>query len=676
MTPVPTTDWLALTLPPGSSAAALLDDLLRGVVSRQRNLDQPEHIEAQALTMGHQLLATCPPDAPVVMGVVVDTAAATLTLALDPASKRTIPLPASAPPNAPATERDSGLGMGLYLMRQLLDEVAYAPQPGRNKWRLAKSLPATETSLTVPTPVIELSLPATHKYLNLLGVAIEHLLAQIPGLNQPAETSYATQLAVQEAAANIVDHAYAGQTAGRIDARLRLEPAPLRLVVELTDNASTTFDLSALPEPTFFTAEAAGGLGRSLLTGGAMLFVSTTIVNAGNYLFNLILGRWLGPAAFADLSLIVTLMLMVTLVTATFQTVSTKFAAAYAAAGVPGQLGGLRRWLGRVAWLSGGGLMLLLALGAPLWASFFHTESFWPFVILAIGLPVYFAQGVDRGILQGQTRFGLLSLSYQAEMWVRLVIAVLLVALGGAVNGAVAALTASFVGTWLVARHGVKGLPGGLLPETERRVIIAFAGPVGLALVGQILINNSDILIVKRFFSPEAAGHYAALALIGRIVFFATWSVVTVLFPVVAQRHQRGESHRHLLAASLGLVVAVSAGIIGATLLFPELIVGLLFGAEYLSIAPLLWLYGVATMLYALSNVVISYRLSLGNSGGSVLAVIGGVAQVTALWLFHDSLEQVVLVQIYLMAGLLALLLAWDMALQFKPSASATHSTR
>ena len=40
------------------------------------------------------------------------------------------------------------------------------------------------------------------------------------------------------------------------------------------------------------------------------------------------------------------------------------------------------------------------------------------------------------------------------------------------------------------------------------------------------------------------------------------------------------------------------------------------------------------------------------------------------------SLQQVVLVQIYLMAGLLALLLLWDTALQFRPSASATNSTR
>ncbi|HEX5688822.1 MAG TPA: polysaccharide pyruvyl transferase family protein, partial [Roseiflexaceae bacterium] len=67
-----------------------------------------------------------------------------------------------------------------------------------------------------------------------------------------------------------------------------------------------------------------------VLGAGALLFASMTIVNAGNYLFNLILGRWLGPAAFADLSLIITLLLVVTLITSALQTVSARFSAIYA----------------------------------------------------------------------------------------------------------------------------------------------------------------------------------------------------------------------------------------------------------------------------------------------------------------------------------------------------------
>ena len=73
-------------------------------------------------------------------------------------------------------------------------------------------------------------------------------------------------------------------------------------------------------------------IGNPLLTGSTLFFISTTLVNGGNYLFNLILGRWLGPALFADVSIIITLFLFFTFITAGFQQTATKFAAIYSAA--------------------------------------------------------------------------------------------------------------------------------------------------------------------------------------------------------------------------------------------------------------------------------------------------------------------------------------------------------
>lgn len=397
------------------------------------------------------------------------------------------------------------------------------------------------------------------------------------------------------------------------------------------------------------------------LTAGSLLLVSMTIVNIGNYLFNLILGRWLGPAAFADVNLMVTLLLMSILITATLQIVSAKFAAIYTTADDPERVSGLRRWLGRWAWGVGVAILTIFVFGAPLWQEFFHTRSAWPFVLLGLGLPFYLAQGVDRGILQGQKRFGLLAASYQTEMWVRLAAALAFVALGWSVNGAVGGISLSFVATWAVARQANISLPRmKFLATPDRLKILSFAGPVGAALIGQILINNSDILIVKHFFVAEQAGQYAALALIGRIVFFATSSVVAVMFPMVAQKQQKGEAHRHLLAISLGVVALVSLGIVGLTVIAPELIIGLLFGKAYLSIAPLLWLYAIATLFYALANVLVYYRLSLGNGGGSVLAVLAGAAQVLGLWFWHNSLLIVVMIQICIMAIFLCILLTWD----------------
>lgn len=401
---------------------------------------------------------------------------------------------------------------------------------------------------------------------------------------------------------------------------------------------------------------------NSFLSGSAMLLISMTIVNAGNYLFNLILGRWLGRAAFADLSLMVTLMLMVTFFTATLQLTAAKFAATHLAEERPEATVALRRWMGRSAWIGGVVAAAIVAGGAPFWQTFFNTASPWPFVILGVGMPVYFAQGVDRGILQGQMRFGRLSASYQAEMWVRLVFGLLLVNLGWSVNGAVLAITLSFIATWIVAQPKLGELSAEPITDSQRKLIMAFAWPVVVVQISQILINNSDIVIVKRFFEPVDAGEYAALALIGRVVFFATWSVVTTLFPIVAKRHAAGEAHRNLLWGGLGIVTAISTVIVAMTVLIPEFIVMTLFGEAYLGIAPVLWQYAIATMLYAMANVIVNYRLSADKNFGTYLATAAGALQVILLWIFHANIEQVVHVQIGIMGCLIVALLIWDAA--------------
>jgi O-antigen/teichoic acid export membrane protein len=261
-------------------------------------------------------------------------------------------------------------------------------------------------------------------------------------------------------------------------------------------------------------------------------------------------------------------------------------------------------------------------------------------------------------MLQGRTSFKILAISYQVEMWSRLLVSIGLVALGLSVDGAVTGISLSFFFTWLVARHAVRGLETTEDISKEMRLgLLTFAAPVLISQLGQILINNSDVILVKRFFATSEAGQYAALALIGRIVFFATWSVVTTMFPIVAQKQKMGEPHGHLLWISLGIVAGVSAPVILLTMLAPEFVVRILFGENYLGVASLVWQYALATSLYAMANVVINYRLSLGMGKETGFAIAAGLAQVLGIILFHRSLQQVVIVQVVVMTGLFLSLL-------------------
>ena len=56
-----------------------------------------------------------------------------------------------------------------------------------------------------------------------------------------------------------------------------------------------------------------------------LFMVSVLAVNGGNYLYNLVLGRLLGPAQFADAAVLITFLLVLSFIAMTYQLVTAKF---------------------------------------------------------------------------------------------------------------------------------------------------------------------------------------------------------------------------------------------------------------------------------------------------------------------------------------------------------------
>jgi hypothetical protein len=71
--------------------------------------------------------------------------------------------------------------------------------------------------------------------------------------------------------------------------------------------------------------------------------------------------------------------------------------------------------------------------------------------------------------------------------------------------------------------------------------------------------------------------------------------------------------------------------------------------------APLLWKYALATGLFAISNIFAYYYLSLDRYIPVVISGVFGMLQMGLVIFFHDSLEQVVHMQIIAMVSLLVI---------------------
>ncbi len=417
--------------------------------------------------------------------------------------------------------------------------------------------------------------------------------------------------------------------------------------------------------------------GKHLAASGSILGVAIILANAGNYLLNVFLGRWLTPAEFADANLMVTIMLLVTAIAVSLQLIAARFASINDATGDHGETAAMAAWLERRAGIAGLAVGLTLVIGAPAWRTFFNSESALPFVILGVGMPFYLVQAVGRGVLQGRLAFRPLAATFIVEMVVRVVAGVSLVALGAGVEGATLGLTLSFLATWLHVRILTSHREAGPLSATTVRSVITYAGPVGVLLLGQIIINNGDVLIAKRFLEPETAGVYAAIALVGRAVFFLSWSVATTLFPAAAQRDQAGEDSNGLLYSGLGIVALMGVGFVVGAKLLGGIVLGEVFGPEYGGVSNQLALYAFATSLFAMANLIVSHHLSMGRRRESFLLVGGGVVQTILLLVGRGSIDSLISAQVTAMALLLAVIAASHvLGLRSKQPATVTaHPT-
>lgn len=396
------------------------------------------------------------------------------------------------------------------------------------------------------------------------------------------------------------------------------------------------------------------GLGREhshsqILGGSLLMLVGSTLVSVFNFAYNVVVAQLLGPVGFGHAAAAVTLLMLVSAITLAFQLVCAKFVARNASSGAQAAV---YRNLMRRAWGIGLGLGGGLCLASGAVASYLNLPSPMVVVILAAGVAFYVPLGVKRGGYQGVCAFYRLTANFILEVLIKLIMAVWLMKLGFGVDGAVAAITVSVVLSYFFPLT-----PRELTARPEPGIPASFGEGMQAIVffVGQVIINNIDILLVKHFFAPAEAGFYAAVALVGRVVYMLGWSVVSAMFPISAGSKRNDDSSvlvvPLLIVLGIGLIFTVGLG------MFREVALQAVLGPGFQNpgggLETLLVLYAAATGAYSLSVVLVAYEMSrkLANSAWIQLTFSGLILAATLL--FHHTLHQVVIVRLVLMVLLL-----------------------
>jgi anti-anti-sigma factor len=389
-----------------------------------------------------------------------------------------------------------------------------------------------------------------------------------------------------------------------------------------------------------------------IVSGSVVLLSGSGLATAINFAYNIAVARFLGPKGFGHATAVYTLLTLISAITLSFQLISAKIVAQEQSP--EGKSAGYRS-LHRQAWACGIVAALFLLLFQRRLADYLNLPSPVLIGLLAVGAAFYIPLGSRRGYLQGAYGFRRLATNLVLEGAVRLGGSVLLILLGFGVRGVIAANSAAVAVAYFavlprLAKHVSKPFA---FSRAFRELLLA----VGF-FAGQVLINNCDIVLVKHFFIPREAGLYAAVAMVGRVIFTFSQAVVNSMFPLVAGSREEDRRDFRVIATALALVLAMGSGIAICLRFTPPWVWTDFFGAKFEIAGPhglsyLLALYAITTVIYSLSAVIITFEMSykIANTSWVQLAFSGVV--IAGICMYHSSLRQVILVQLVLMSALL-----------------------
>lgn len=409
------------------------------------------------------------------------------------------------------------------------------------------------------------------------------------------------------------------------------------------------------------------------------LIVSGGTVAAGllGVAFQVLVSHHLRPADYGEVFAVITLITLIGLPASAFTLLMARETSRDRARGQYAGSAALLRGGNRALVVGGLALASGLALSSPLLAGFLDVST--PMVLAAAaGIPFGFALPILLGEFQGEQRFVAYSLLAAGQAGLKLLAAVTLGLLFGPV-GIIAGISLASAAVYVVALSLLRRkmstnarLPWWRPAATYLAVVL----PSTLALA---VLLSADVLLVKHFFPTRTAGEYAAVAAVGRAIFWGASGVAAVLFPKVIFRGAQGQSGSHLVGASLALVALGGSLGLGLLVFGSKWLLTAFAGAAYAGAAGYLPWYALGMILLGGSAVLIATHQSHGKAAFLWILLPLTMLEPALIAAFHQSPVQVVQVvdvsMALVFAGLAALYVVQERAGLLTSASVATNLT-
>lgn len=383
-----------------------------------------------------------------------------------------------------------------------------------------------------------------------------------------------------------------------------------------------------------------------LISGSAILFIGSTTGNVFHFLFNLYMSRYLSVVEYGILVSLTTLVFLPGIFAQSIIPTTISFATTFITQKDEGSLKGLFIKINKLMIFFGILLALIFTILNTQIATFLNITGIERFVSF-LGLIIFFGlmSNVNMAFLQAKLSFKYASFVTFLGGFLKFIFGISFIYLGFRIGGVLFGLIASNIVVYFI---GVMPLIRILRTKAKTikiksKSLFTFGAPTTIAFLALASFINMDIILVKHLLPAHDAGLYAGLSLIGKVVIYFSAPIGSVMFPLIVKKHTLGLAKEKTLIASLGMVIIPSALITTFYYLAPEFSINFFLKRdEYQALSDVLGFFAVSMSLNAILHILTTFYLSIKKTKIYIPILIGALAQITLIYFYHESFQQII----------------------------------
>ena len=374
----------------------------------------------------------------------------------------------------------------------------------------------------------------------------------------------------------------------------------------------------------------------------AFYYFGNFTIGVGRYFFHLLLLRLLLPSEYGEFLAYLSLLYILGIPNTAVSNLVVKFVAEFKGRRDHHSINQLFYYLVRKLTPISVAIGALMILFANFLSSVFKAHQT-AFVILGLSLFIGLLSTIIRSYLLAFQRFVAQILIGFLDICVTLILAYIFIKIGLSATGAVLAQILSGIISLTICLYLIRKEIFPISTKTNKKFnLSSFTGYSLIFAIGSLSLISSDVLLVRYYFSEHLSGIYSSLSVIGRIVYFGLGPLIGLVLPIASHRHAATGSSKGVFL-KLGSVILVF-GLLATLIfvIFPSLIMRTLSGVNYLEGASLLPIFAGSMLLFSFSMFILSYLMAIGKPKFNLYLLVATIAQPLIVFIFHQSLIQVV----------------------------------